>query len=92
MEAPIEDGNANALFVYPRFFTITTGCGLECSNIKTKKQYEMKRSASIPAKATACNDKLLVLNKDGSLTWYSPEIPLPLSDWFVTKDGELVTF
>ncbi len=92
IEKNSEDGNAFVSFIYPRIFTNVASSNIECTNLKTKKQFTLKRSASLPEKIVSGRDRIAVLNRDGSITWYNPDLPTPLADWYITEDGKIISF
>ncbi|MCR5289202.1 MAG: hypothetical protein K6E51_04340 [Treponema sp.] len=61
-------------------------------NIGTKKTINYKRSAAIPSKVERNSKYMIVVNKDGSITWYNINNQTPLTDWYLTTTGEWAEF
>lgn len=61
-------------------------------NIRTRKGFVYKRFAALPMKTTGNNNLLLVLNKDGSVSWYNAKNNTLYSSWYITLSGEWVSF
>lgn len=56
------------------------------------KQSIFKRAAAIPMKVTAGKNRMVILNYDGSLSWYNKNSQYLLGTWFLKKDGNWVEF
>ena len=61
-------------------------------NIRTRKGFVYTRFAALPVKTTGNNNLLLVLNKDGSVSWYNAKSNNLYSSWYITLSGEWVSF
>lgn len=61
-------------------------------NIRTRKGFVYTRFAALPVKTTGNNNLLLVLNKDGSVSWYNAKSNTLYSSWYITLSGEWVSF
>ncbi|MBP7480662.1 MAG: hypothetical protein KA785_09475 [Spirochaetaceae bacterium] len=61
-------------------------------NIATRKSITLERSASLPVKIKGSNNQLLVLNKDGSVSWYYETSDKKIADWCITTDGYWLEF
>jgi len=61
-------------------------------NLQTKKQFHYKRSASLPLKIERNSSRLIVLNRDGSISWYNPALATVLADWYLTTEGQWYEF
>ena len=57
-------------------------------NTATKKTLLFKRSASMPLKVARSNDMMVILNRDGSLSWYKPKFAAVVSNWYFTQNAE----
>ena len=57
-----------------------------------KRNFEYKRSASLPVKIAKNRTRLVVLNKDGSVSWYNPDMNAVIADWYLTINGEWFEF
>lgn len=56
-------------------------------NLTTRKSLTLERSSSLPLKIKGTNTYNLVLNKDGSVSWYYDNNSKKISDWSVSKEG-----
>ncbi len=61
-------------------------------DMTTRKSLSLERSASLPVKVKGASKELLVLNKDGSVSWYYETSEKKVSDWCITKDGYWLEF
>ena len=61
-------------------------------NIRTRKGFVYTRFAALPVKTTGNNNLLLVLNKDGSVSWYNAKNNTLYASWYITLSGEWVSF
>ncbi|OJF77686.1 MAG: hypothetical protein BKP49_01535 [Treponema sp. CETP13] len=61
-------------------------------NLGTKKQTTLPRFASLPTKVCGNNQNLLVLNKDGSISWYDSGSKKLLKNWYVTNEGDWLEY
>lgn len=50
------------------------------------------RSASLPLKVCQNSTRLVVLNRDGSISWYTAGSAQVLADWYLTRDGAWFEF
>lgn len=83
------------IFTYLQKDTIYSNIGnsqLYSINLNTKRTSLYRRSASIPVKVQATADRLAVLNKDGSISWYNTNMQSVLSDWYMATDGSWYEF
>ncbi|AEE16851.1 WD40 repeat domain-containing protein [Treponema brennaborense] len=56
-------------------------------DVKTRREVQLNRSASLPLKITRNEKRVAVLNRDGSISWYNPGSGTVLADWYMTVDG-----
>lgn len=61
-------------------------------NLSSRKSITLERSASLPVKVKGSNNHLLVLNKDGSISWYFENNAKKIADWCITTDGYWLEF
>ena len=61
-------------------------------NLSTRRDFLYKRSASMPIKTVRNTNRMVVLNRDGSISWYNPTLNSVLSDWYLTTDGNWFEF
>lgn len=60
---------------------------VHCYNIKTKRDLTYKRTASMPVKIAGNGNRILVLNRDGSVSWYNAQNNSYLAGWFLNRNG-----
>lgn len=87
-----EDGDAFTKLVYPFLYTNIGKDNIRSCNLTKNQNIVYRRSASIPQKVCQNSNKVAVLNKDGSVSWYTPDSSKLLSVWYYTKDGQLFEF
>lgn len=56
-------------------------------NLRTRKNFQFDRSASMPLKVSESGDKAVVLNYDGSISWHDTSSAKVLASWYLTRDG-----
>ena len=61
-------------------------------DLSRKKSKYYGRSASLPVKAVQNGERIAVLNRDGSISWYDTGKTEVLADWYLTKDGTWYEF
>jgi len=61
-------------------------------NLKTKKRFSYNRTASIPTKIYQNGNRVLILNRDGSISWCTSSDSHLQADWYLTKDGQWYEF
>ena len=85
----------NEAFTYLRSSVLYTNIGksqIRSYNLQTRKSFLYKRSASMPLKVAGNGNKIAVLNRNGSVSWYNPDTSNVLSDWNMTADGQWSEF
>ena len=61
-------------------------------DLSRKKSRYYGRSTSLPVKAVQNGERIAVLNRDGSISWYDTGKTEVLADWYLTKDGTWYEF
>lgn len=61
-------------------------------NLSTRRDFLYRRSASMPIKTVRNQGKMVVLNRDGSISWYNPTLNSVLADWYLTTEGSWFEF
>ena len=61
-------------------------------NISTRRDFLYKRSASMPIKIAKNSSKVVILNRDGSVSWYNTNQNTVIADWYLTTDGNWFEF
>lgn len=85
----------NEAFTYLKNSVLYTNIGksqIRSYNLQTRKSFLYKRSASMPLKVAGNGNKIAVLNRNGSVSWYNPDTSNVLSDWNMTADGQWSEF
>lgn len=80
----------NSAFAYLKDSVLYTNIGknqIRSYNLKTRKNFIYKRSASMPLKIAGTGDTFAVLNRDGSISWYRNDVSSVQSDWHLTGSG-----
>lgn len=88
-----EDVNA---FLTVHGSTVYTNIGrsqIRSYNTGTRREASMSRSASLPLKLVQSGSYIAVLNRDGSISWYSPDGGSNaggqvLADWYMTAEKQ----
>lgn len=92
IEEHSEDTNAISYLSYPVLYTNMGKSRIRSSNLSTKRNFEYKRSASLPVKIACNSTRLVVLNRDGSVSWYNPDMNSVLADWYLGIDGQWMAY
>jgi hypothetical protein len=87
-----EDPNAFTALHYPTLYTNIGKSNVRSYNLVTYNNFQFKRSASMPVKMDSTPSRVAVLNRDGSISWYNPDAPEVLADWYLTVDGQWFEF
>ncbi len=87
-----EETNSFIKAKFPLAFTNVGGKEISIINVRNLKKYSLKRSASLPVAMTECGGRIALLNEDSSISWYNEEQPLPLADWYINSNGEIISF
>ena len=83
-----EDPDAFTYLKYPILYTNIGKDSVKSCNLSTQKRFTFKRSASLPLKICENSGRVVILNRDGSISWYNRDLPQYLADWYLTKHGE----
>ena len=87
-----EDTGAFTYFYDERVLTNIGSEKVYAYNLARRKSVAYGRSASLPAKAVQNGERIAVLNRDGSISWYDMGKAEVLADWYLTKDGTWYEF
>ena len=87
-----EDNDAFSYLAYPTLFTNLGKNQVRAYNLSSKREFTYKRSASLPIKVARNTTRLVVLNHDGSISWYNPTLSGVLADWYLTTEGQWFEF
>ena len=61
-------------------------------NVSTRRDLLYRRSASMPIKSVRNQSRMVVLNRDGGISWYNPTLNNVLADWYLATDGSWFEF
>lgn len=92
IEERSEDSNAISYLSYPVLYTNMGKSRIRSYNLSARRSFEYKRSASLPVKIARNSSRLVVLNRDGSVSWYNPDMNGVIADWYLTTDGQWFEF
>ncbi len=87
-----EDNDAFTFLLYPQLYTNMGKNQIHAYNLQSRRDFTYKRSASLPLKVARNSERLVVLNRDGSISWYNPTLSGVLADWYLTTDGQWFEF
>ncbi len=87
-----EDTQAFVLYSNGRLFTNISQDKIRSITVSSKKQTVYNRYKALPAKLTVNDDYVLVLNKDGSISWFSATSSTQYDNWYLTTEGEWLSF
>lgn len=88
-----EDPDAFTYLHYPILYTnIGKDNVRSCNLAQNNKTFTFRRSASIPVKVCQNAGQVVILNKDGSISWYNTDLSQVLADWYLTRDGQWFEF
>ncbi|MBQ5999741.1 MAG: hypothetical protein IJL70_09785 [Treponema sp.] len=87
-----EDPDAFTYLKYPFLYTNIGKDTIRSCNLSLNKNFAFRRSASLPIKVCQNATRVVILNKDGSISWYNSDRPPVLADWYLTKDGQWFEF
>lgn len=89
---PEEDTEAFVYYTNGRLYTNISQDKIRSITVSSRKQTAYNRYKALPEKLTVNDTHLLVLNKDGSLSWFSATSSTSYGTWYLTIEGEWVTF
>ena len=61
-------------------------------NVSTRKSVSLSRFASLPQKLEGNSNLMVVLNEDGSISWYNAKTNSLYANWYVTVDGTWIEY
>ena len=83
-----EDSNTFSYIHYPFLYTNIGKETVRVQSMNGGKSFNLKRTASLPLKVCENSSKVVVLNRDGCISWYEPNSSQVLADWYLTSDGQ----
>ncbi|MBP3710638.1 MAG: hypothetical protein J6I73_09630 [Treponema sp.] len=87
-----EDTNAFTYFHDGIVYTDIGGDKVFGYTVSTRKNITYNRSTSLPLKVAQNGERVVILNKDGSVSWYNVGKAPVLADWYLTRDGAWFEF
>lgn len=87
-----EDPDAFTALSMPNIYTNIGKSLVQSLNISSNRKFTYKRSASMPVKMARNENRLVILNRDGSISWYNPDMSTVINDWYLTVDGSWFEF
>lgn len=87
-----EDTQAFTQFNEGMLYTNIGKTQIRALNVSTKRETLFTRFASLPVKIAVDNTLLVVLNKDGSISWYNSKTNTRYANWYVTVNGEWIEY
>ncbi|MBQ0050658.1 MAG: hypothetical protein KBT11_01175 [Treponema sp.] len=81
-----EDSEAFTNFSFPVLYTNIGKTQVRSYNLNSRRDFLYKRSASMPVKVAKNGNRMLVLNRDGSVSWYNADMNAVIADWYLTND------
>ncbi len=87
-----EDSEAFTYLKYPFLYTNIGKDTIRSCNLNTNTNFQFRRSASLPIKVCQNATRVVILNKDGSISWYNSDKSQVLADWYLTRDGNWFEF
>ena len=75
-----------------KFYTNLGKNQVYACNVETKKNMLYRRSASMPIKMVCNGNRIAILNRNGSISWYTTNSQAILADWYLTVNGEWFEF
>lgn len=87
-----EDADAFTYLKYPFLYTNIGKDNIRSCNLTASTNFVFKRSASLPIKVCQNATRVVILNRDGSISWYNSDKAPVLADWYLTRDGNWFEF
>lgn len=87
-----EDADAFTYLKYPFLYTNIGKDNIRSCNLSASTNIVYKRSASLPIKVCQNATRVVILNKDGSISWCNSDKASILADWYLTRDGNWFEF
>ena len=83
-----EDSSAFTSLSYPIVYTNLGRNQMYACNAETGRSILYRRSASMPVKTCRSEERLMVLNGNGSVSWYDIHSQGSKGDWYITETNE----
>ena len=59
---------------------------------KNKKPVVLNRTSALPVKCCSNYDNLVVLNTDGSISWYALNDSMIIADWYISENHTVIEY
>jgi len=83
-----EDSSAFTVLYTPVIYTNLGKNQVYACNTETKKNMLYRRSSSLPLKVERIGSRIAVLNRNGSISWYTTTSQAAETDWYLTVNNE----
>lgn len=87
-----EDTTAFTYYKNNILFTNLGKTRIHAYNLKTRRDTLLKRVSSLPVKICANAEYFVVLNKDGSVSWFDKKTNTLLKNWYMTVNEGLIRY
>lgn len=87
-----EDAEAFTYLYNNNLFTNIGRNKVYCYNISTKQRFSYERTASIPLRISQNKNRVVILNNNGSISWFGDNSSNLLADWYLTTDEQWYEF
>ena len=92
MKVAGEDVNAFLTMYGSTIYTNIGKSQIRSYDTKLRKEVQLNRSASLPLKLARSGNRIAVLNRDGSISWYNAGNGTVLADWYMTTEKQWFEF
>ena len=92
MKVAGEDVNAFLTMYGSTIYTNIGKSQIRSYDTKLRKEIQLNRSAALPLKLARSGNRIAVLNRDGSVSWYNAGNGTVLADWYMTTEKQWFEF
>lgn len=92
MKVAGEDVNAFLTLYGSTIYTNIGKSQIRSYDTKQRREVQLNRSASLPLKLARSGNRIAVLNRDGSISWYNAGNGAVLADWYMTTEKQWFEF
>ena len=92
MKVAGEDVNAFLTLYGSTIYTNIGKSQIRSYDTKQRREVQLNRSASMPLKLARSGNRIAVLNRDGSISWYNAGNGAVLADWYMTTEKQWFEF
>ena len=87
-----DDAIAKVMGTQNQIYTNIGKSQIRSYDTKLRKEVQLNRSASLPLKLARSGNRIAVLNRDGSISWYNAGNGTVLADWYMTTEKQWFEF